>query len=137
MAIPLSEENAVIIQFLEKEDNNILNFPVGPAIYDKNNEQYEYIPIIKEGYDTEFISKEEYQKLDCELQKEYFYSLDKNKIGGTPNFWRGDAWPDGEWILLLQLKCSFLPFELRLGSMPVMYVFISKDFKRGGLLIQD
>lgn len=63
--------------------------------------------------------------------------VDTNKIGGVPGFFRGDVWPGEGWRFLLQLKCNFLPFVLRLGDMPVMFVFISDNFKSGGLLIQD
>lgn len=97
----------------------------------------EYVPILEEGFDVDYLTNEEFRKLTNEQQKEYFTLIDKNKIGGTPNFFRRDAWPEGEWILLLQLKCNFLPFILRLGSMPVLYVFISKDFTRAGLFIQN
>lgn len=130
-------ENAVIIQSFENVYTNITNFGEGPTLFDQENGRYEYVPILKEGYDPEFLTNEEYRKLDSEKRKEYYDSIDKNKIGGTPNFFREDAFPEGEWILLLQLKCNFLPFVLRVGSMPILYVFISKDFQRAGLLIQD
>ena len=112
-------------------------FSEGPTIFDDKNEKCEYIPILQEGYDPDFLTGEEYRKLNIEQREKYFNAIDTNKIGGTPNFFRGDAWPGGEWMILLQLKCNFLPFILRLGSMPVMYVFVTKDFKKAGLLIQD
>lgn len=130
-------ENAVIIQTYEDMTSKIIQTSEGPMLFDKNNERYEYVPILKQGYDPEFLTSEQYRKLDSEQQKKYFDLIDTNKIGGTPNFFREDAFPEGEWILLLQLKCNFLPFVLRVGSMSMLYVFISKDFKRAGLLIQD
>lgn len=129
-------ENAVVIQTYENKCVG-RRFSDGPTVFDEKNEQYEYIPILKEGYDPDFLTSDEYRKLNTEQRDKYFNAIDTNKIGGTPNFFREDAWPKGEWILLLQLKCNFLPFVLRLGSMPVMYVFITKDFKRAGLLIQN
>ena len=130
-------ENAVIIQPTNINNCEICSMKEGPALFDEFNNKIEYIPIMREAYDPEFISDEEYRKLDSLQQSKYFEAVDTNKIGGVPNFFRGDAWPEGEWILLLQLKCDFLPFELRLGDMPLLYVFISKDFKKAGLLIQD
>lgn len=130
-------ENAVIIQSFKNNYTKITNYEEGPTLFDEEDQKYEYVPILKEGYDPEFLTNEEYRKLDSVQQEEYFDSIDTNKIGGTPNFFREDAFPEGEWILLLQLKCNFLPFVLRAGSMAVLYVFISKDFQRAGLLIQD
>ena len=131
-----SGENAVIIQPLEKTYNKktILN---GPVIFDKDNNRLEYVPILQEGYDPTFISSEEFTKLNRKQQDKYFFEIDTNKIGGTPNFFRGDEWPEGEWLLLLQLKCNSLPFILSFGGMAVLYVFISRDFKRAGLLVQS
>lgn len=130
-------ENAVIIQTIENEQFFCGELVEGPTLYNTNNEKFEYLPIIREGEDPDFLTNEDYRELCYEQQEEYFKLIDTNKIGGTPNFFREDAWPEGEWILLMQLKCSFLPFSLRLGSIPVMYVFISKDFKRGGMVIQN
>lgn len=130
-------ENEVIIQTFEDNDESE-SYPLqGPTLFDKNNDKHEYIPIIKEGYDTDFLTNEEFRKLDSNQQKEIFELIDTNKIGGVPNFFRKDAWPEGEWILLLQLKCNFLPFTLRLGGDPVLYVFVSKDLTKAGLLVQD
>lgn len=130
-------ESRVIVQSIDNLNNVKTYSPEGPTVFDKRDEKFEYIPVIKDGFDADYITNEHFRRLNGEQQKEYFDSIDKNKIGGTPNFFRGDAWPEGEWMLLLQLKCNFLPFVLRLGSMPVLYVFISKDFTRAGLLVQD
>lgn len=130
-------ESKVIIQNFDDLSGVKTYSPEGPTIFNEHDERYEYIPILKEGFDANYLTNEEFRELTSEQQKKYFYNNDKNKIGGTPNFFRIDAWPEGEWILLLQLKCNFLPFILRLGSMPVLYTFISKDFTKAGLLIQD
>jgi hypothetical protein len=132
-------ENRVIIQRMDEIERNEKFECVyeGPTLFNKYNEKYEYIPVLQESYDPEFISKEDYCKLNEQEQAKYFKTIDTNKIGGVPNFFREDAWPEGEWKLLLQLKCNFLPFVLRLGGMPVLYVMISKDFKSAGLLVQD
>lgn len=130
-------ENRVILQSYDDLKCVKTYSPEGPTLFNKNDEMCEYVPVLKEGFDAEYLTNEEFCRLTKVQQKEYFDLNDKNKIGGTPNFFRGDEWPEGEWVLLLQLKCSFLPFVLRLGSMPVLYVFISKDFTRAGLLIQN
>lgn len=132
-----SGESAVIIQPGGKNDIINISINKGPSLFNKYNMKEEYIPIINETYDPEFLNQSEYCNLNESQRNEYFNKVDTNKIGGVPNFFRGDEWPEGDWILLFQLKCSFLPFDLRLGDMPVMYVFISKDFEKGGLLIQD
>lgn len=127
-------ENVVIIQPLEKVYKK--ECPKGPTIFDKNNERFEYIPVLKEGADPEFITSDKYQRLDdCERYR-YDQLVDTDKIGGTPNFFRGDEWREGDWKLLLQLHCNFQPFVLNLGAMPVLFVFISGDFKSAGLLVQ-
>ena len=130
-------ENKVIIQNFDDLKSAKPYSQEGPTLFNEKDEMCEYVPILEEGFDVDYLTNEEFRKLTNEQQKEYFTLIDKNKIGGTPNFFRRDAWPEGEWILLLQLKCNFLPFILRLGSMPVLYVFISKDFTRAGLFIQN
>lgn len=129
-------ENAVIIQSFENVQNNI-NCQKGPTLFDEDNKQYEYIPILKKGYDPEFLTNSEFRKLNDEQQEEYFNLIDVNKIGGIPNFFREDVFLEGEWMLLLQLKCESLPFVLRAGTMSILYIFISKDFKKAGMLIQS
>ena len=129
-----SGENAVIIQPLEEVYNE--GYLKGPTLFDRNNERFEYIPILKEGSDPEFITRSKYQKLDDDERSRYDKLVDTDKIGGTPNFFRGDEWPEGEWKLLLQLHCNFQPFVLNLGAMPILFVFISSDLKNAGLLVQ-
>lgn len=127
-------ENAVLIQPLEKICKE--ECPKGPALFDENNERSEYISILKEGRDPEFITRDKYQKLDDHERYRYDRLIDTDKIGGPPNFFRGDEWPEGEWKLLLQLHCNFQPFVLDLGAMPILFVFISSDLKDAGLLVQ-
>ena len=67
-------------------------FSEGPTIFDDKNEKCEYIPILQEGYDPDFLTGEEYRKLNIEQREKYFNAIDTNKIGGTPNFFRGDAY---------------------------------------------
>lgn len=72
-----------------------------------------------------------------EEQKFYYKSIDVNKFGGVPSFFRGDESPGEDWILLLQLRCETLPFVLRIGSAAVMFVFAASDLTRGRITIQD
>lgn len=129
-------ENAVIIQAFDGEETPFAG-ETGPVLFDVNDEHFEYIPVIKETLESDFMSREACQQLDDKKQKEYFDDVDKDKIGGAPAFFLDDEWPDGNWKLLLQLHCNFQPFVLRAGAMPTLFVFISDDFKQGGLLIQD
>ena len=134
-------ENAVIIQTFDSailpNGAKPLGGEDGPSLFDENDEHYEYIPVIKETQEADFLSVEESHQLSKEQQSEYFKEVDKDKIGGTPAFFTGDDWPEGNWKLLLQLHCNFQPFVLRSGGISTMFVFISEDFQKGGMLIQD
>ena len=77
-------ENAVIIQPLEKVYNE--EYTKGPTIFDENNERFEYIPVLKEGRDPEFITSDKYKRLDNYERYGYDQLIDTDKIGGTPNF---------------------------------------------------
>lgn len=77
-------ENAVIIQPLEEVYNE--ECIEGPTLFDSNNGRFEYIPILKEGSDPEFITSSKYQKLDDNERSRYNELVDTDKIGGTPNF---------------------------------------------------
>lgn len=132
-----SGENCVIVQSIEEGTEYAGVEVEGPTIFNIRDEMLEYIPIFEEGFDPEYIRNEDFMKLNSKQQDDYFELIDTNKIGGTPNFFREDAFPEGEWNLLLQLNCSSLPFVIRAGSMATLYVFISKDFSKAGLLIQD
>ena len=110
----------------------------GPTMFSKANEKQEFTPILELSYDPYFITHEEYVKMDKEEINKYFLECDKDKIGGIPSFFRGDDFPDGEWMLLLQINESTFPLCINLGgNMSKMFVFITKDFKQGGLLIQN
>lgn len=106
-------------------------------IVDENDEHFEYIPILKETMEADFMAVEDCHQLSHDQQSQYFDEIDKDKIGGTPAFFTRDEWPEGDWKLLLQLHCNFQPFVLRAGAMPTMFVFLSEDCKKGGMLIQD
>lgn len=128
-------ENAVIIQPLEDALSENEEDIDGPTVFNCDDEKCEYIPILKEGSDPDFITSDEYRRLD-DIQQKKYNLIDTNKIGGTPYFFRGDTWPEGEWKLFLQLHCNFLPFVLNLGAMPILYVFISDTYEKAGLLVQ-
>lgn len=129
-------ENAVIIQAFDGETCPMAG-EEGLSLFDENDEHFEYIPVLKETTEADFLTAEECHQLSKEQQSDYFADIDKDKIGGTPAFFTGDDWPEGDWKLLLQLHCNFQPFVLRAGAMPTLFVFISGDFQKGGMLIQD
>lgn len=129
-------ENAVILQAFRGEEQPVAG-EEGPAMFDEDDAHYEYIPVLKEMTESDYISAEAYHQLDDAQQSEYFNEIDKDKLCGTPAFFTRDEWPEGDWKLLLQLHCNFQPFVLRAGAMPTMFVFVSGDFKEGGVLIQD
>ena len=126
-------ETAVRIQRLDGVQTPISGAS-GPTVFDENDAQYEYLPVLKEIQEADEISQGAYAQLDSEQ----FDCIDIDKIGGTPAFFQGDDTPqEGCWKLLLQLHCNFLPFVLRAGGSPTMFVYVSKDFEKGGILIQD
>lgn len=129
-------ENAVIVQAFDHEDCPEAGED-GPTLFDENDEHFEYIPILKETMEADFMAVEDCHQLSREQQSQYFDEIDKDKIGGTPAFFTRDEWPERNWKLLLQLHCNFQPFVLRAGAMPTMFVFLSEDCKKGGMLIQD
>lgn len=129
-------ENAVIIQTVDNEKTPQKG-EEGPALFDENNGHFEYIPVLKETMEPDFLSEDAYSQLSDGQKTEYFDAVDRDKIGGSPAFFQADERPEGEWKLLLQLHCNFQPFVLRAGAMPTLFVFLSEDFRTGGMLVQD
>jgi hypothetical protein len=135
---PDEGENAIIIQpdgeiFVETR-----KLQTGPTLYDRCGKPYEGFVRIKYAQDPDFIDSATFSNLSEGDKNRYVTFINGNKIGGTPYFFQGDEWPEGEdWLLLMQLNSNFLPFNLNLGGSPTAFAFISKDFKKGKLLIQD
>jgi len=129
-------ENAVIIQAFDGETRPMAG-EEGLSLFDEDDEHFEYVPVLKETMEADYLPTEAFHQLSDEQQSEYFADIDKDKIGGAPAFFTRDECPEGDWKLLLQLHCNFQPFVIRAGAMPTMFVFISGDFQKGGLLIQD
>lgn len=65
-------------------------------------------------------------------------SLEGNKVGGSPAFIQYPEYPDerGDWMLLLQLDSTDLPFYVNFGDAGVGYVFLSEDGQRAAFLWQ-
>lgn len=98
-------ETAVRIQRLDGVQTPISGAS-GPTVFDENDAQYEYLPVLKEIQEADEISQGAYAQLDSEQ----FDCIDIDKIGGTPAFFQGDDTPqEGCWKLLLQLHCNFCP----------------------------
>lgn len=129
-------ENAVVIQAFDNEKTP-LKGEEGPALFDENNEHFEYIPVLRETLEPDALEEDAYSRLSDEQKTRYFDAVDRDKIDGAPAFFQADERPEGEWKLLLQLHCNFQPFVLRAGAMPTLFVFLSEDLKEGGMLVQD
>lgn len=137
---PDGGENAIIIQPDGDVSMEIREMIKGPTLFDSLGKTFQGYPSMTLESDPDFISSYDYRALGEYQQDQYSMAVDGNKIGGTPNFFQGDEWPEGgkeEWKLLLQLNSNFLPFDLNLGGSPTLYVFISNDLKKGKMLIQD
>lgn len=76
-------ESKVIIQNFDDLSGVKTYSPEGPTIFNERDERYEYIPILKEGIDANYLTNEEFRELTSEQQKRYFYNNDKNKIGAS------------------------------------------------------
>lgn len=132
-------ENAVIIQPFGNKDCSVKTKKErkGPTLFNSLDKQVTLKPTLKMVDEPEFVKQEDYIKMNEEEQKFYYKSIDVNKFGGVPSFFRRDEWPGEDWFLLLQLRCETLPFVLRVGSAAVMFVFVSSDLTRGRIIIQD
>jgi uncharacterized protein YwqG len=74
-----------------------------------------------------------------EESEAYFDAVYGDKVGGTPAFFQGDAWPDRSgsqnWRLLLQLKVADRE-EFVLNIPSTLFAFINKNATRGAMLSQ-
>lgn len=75
-------ENKVIIQNFDDLKGAKPYSQEGPTLFNEKDEMCEYVPILEEGFDVDYLTNEEFRKLTNEQQKEYFTLIDKNKIGG-------------------------------------------------------
>ena len=67
----------------------------------------------------------------------YASELAGNKIGGTPIFLQGDEFSsEADWLLLLQLDSTQVPFSVNFGDAGVAYAFIDPEGSQGKLLWQ-
>lgn len=152
---PDEGENAVIIQ--PGDDPSVLTaryFDSGPSLYRMvkklghellQPEPCEFAVQLQIREDPEFVPASELwgyvseqTKWDEEARDRYYDQLEGgNKIGGTPGFMQGDAFPSGgEWKLLLQLDSTMVPFYVNFGDAGIGYAFISEDGRAGRFLWQ-
>jgi hypothetical protein len=69
-------------------------------------------------------------------RNQYYQAVQGTKIGGTPNFFQGDAWPKGDdWIFLLQVETQEL--GLNLGDFGTGFLFLSRDGRRSEYIVQS
>ena len=133
---PDSGENAVIIQSGGETSLEVEDLKSGPSLFDFDNKPFVKVyDLIKED-EPDFISSENYKLMSENERNQYFNFVDKDKVFGVPNFIQGDEWPDYDCYLLLQLKCFNKEFYINVGSSPTLFAFISKDLKRGSIVIQ-
>ncbi|MEF2977900.1 DUF1963 domain-containing protein [Subtercola sp. YIM 133946] len=89
--------------------------------------------------DPEFISEARYQRLGPADWQKYGAAIVGAKMGGTPNFRQGDAFPYGDptWQLLLQLPALSTPFWLDFGYDGQGYAFVNRQLTSGRFCWQD
>jgi Domain of unknown function (DUF1963) len=142
---PDGGENALIIQPAGTCDIETQPLPTGPAlerwIDDVADQRRNPVPCelavtLQPGEDPDTLDEDEYAQSD-EAENTFSALLSENKIGGTPAFLQGPAYPaGGPWKLLLQFDSCSVPFEVNFGDAGIGYGFISEDGKVGKFLWQ-
>jgi len=137
-----NRESAIIIQPGGEITCETKNVKEGPCMFDEDGNHYEYIPALAEGYDPDYINPDVLWEMEKPEQDKYIDQICGSKIGGVPSFfmcdeWPGDEWPEGDWKFLLQMIASELPFVMEPIEIHRLhfFVFISSDFKQGGLFV--
>jgi len=132
---PEGGENAVIVQ---PSGDNVPTKPLatGPTLYQMKEIEgstllqpapCEFSVELEQGDDPEHGFEDDKGRA----------AYEELKIGGTPIFLQGEAYPDGgEWCLLLQLDSASVPFYVNFGDAGIGYAFISEDGRRGKFLWQ-
>jgi hypothetical protein len=128
-----ADVNSVIVQeSSDKPCSKILDQKQAQQTYDDYNLEF------TSNTEPEFMSKEDieqiHEKEDWSKLQQYYENIDGNKIGGHAFF--DDLYElsdPGYPTLLLQLDSTCTPFELKLGHLAMLYVFLSKDCKSGRL----
>lgn len=122
---PEGGENAVIVQPGGNYPGPVSQLATGPALYGDDGATVEFT------VDLDLTD-------ESGSQDPHVEGTDGDRIGGTPQFFQGDDWPDdGPWRLLLQLDPNWVPFHLNLGASPRLFAFVSEDGARGRMLVQD
>ncbi|RFA14811.1 hypothetical protein B7R22_08860 [Subtercola boreus] len=78
--------------------------------------------------DPEFVDEKRYLRMAATEWQEYGAAVLGSKLGGTPAFRAGDAFPYGDptWRLLAQLRSLNAPFWLDFGYNGTGYVFVNR-----------
>jgi len=146
---PNGGENAVIIQPGGKPQVKVKNLTTGPTlqkyvkVLGKNEYHHldsQYSVELTTSKDPEFIPEkdlDEFDESDDEAMMSYFEKCSGNKIGGTPSFMQGDAFPGkvSDWYFLMQLYDDDVPFSVNFGT-GISYTFINKAGTYGKFLWQ-
>ncbi|MBL0319308.1 MAG: DUF1963 domain-containing protein [Alphaproteobacteria bacterium] len=127
---PESGENAVIIQPSHVLEADVQEIAVGPTIASEYDVQLKIVnDIAAPALESIDVDDPNYEEI--------MNSIAGNKIGGTPLFIQGDESPEGDdWVLLLQLDSTQLPFEINFGTCGVAYAFINTNGDKGKFLWQ-
>lgn len=133
--LPEGGENAVIIQ-----PGNIPAFintntaSTGPTI---EQEFAVSVNPINEPFQSESECEQFMASQSAEQEQEYCELFGKTKIGGTPLYIQGEELPEGgEWVPLLQINSSDVPFYINFGDSGSAYIFINKQANEGRMLWQ-
>lgn len=147
---PYGGENAVIIQPSERAEPPIVEVQArteGPTIqrYVKTlfskklkPRDVELSVLLTPEEEPDFIPDVEKKSYSDEKLEEYWDAIQGNKIGGAPVFIQYDEYPDSEcdWLMLLQLDSSAVPFHLNFGDAGIGHVFVDQGVTKARLLWQ-
>lgn len=133
---PNSGENAVILQPGNNGSALTSIQQTGPTV-----SEFSY------AVEMHYVREPDYIPLDAlstllsskKKEKDYYRSIEGNKVGGLPLFIQSEEYPDPDkkWNLLLQLNMNSVPFPLNIGDDSVVYAFISADGTCAKLLWQS
>lgn len=140
IADPEAGESALIINSAQEMEHLQSVVVSGPTLFDRSGAPYEGTPRLKRSTDPEFIDADTFREMSQQDKEAYADAVDGNKVGGTPNFFQADQWPGGDehgWKLLLQLNANSLPFDLNIGGAATLFAFVSPDYTRGCVVVQD
>ena len=96
-------------------------------------EEAEFEVVLYAGEDPSPLNEAELRALPAAERAAYREAVAGSKVGGTPSWVQGDAWPDDDrsWSLVLQLDAGAMPFEVNFGDLGVGYAFVDPKATKG------